>query len=326
MEARDIANFYIAAGVTSYHASFVGTTKPGPDAGMEGANADPASSTGFWNEVLWNNFLAFTDALANETGLPVIAWDLPYGHIDHSQLAPPTGGVFPDLADQPQSFEDSASDFFFGDTFLPGAGNRLTFFGTSDPLLSVGVSGNAVTWPSGMSLGANHGVRLILFGPHTDGSTDGTSNPPTDGGWWITALQNYYLSGPVALTPTSNPVSPVPVPRPAVTAWAIKPKVMIGTGEKGKIMLALSEPAPSRMVIHYKLTGQAVNHVTYTLKKYKVVVQPGDTQFVLKIKPRNVDLGPGVDNKKVKLLLQPGDGYVVGTPTPVKVKILAADN
>ena len=53
VEARDIANFYIAAAVTSYRASFVATTKPGADAGMEDDNADPAASTGFWNEVLW---------------------------------------------------------------------------------------------------------------------------------------------------------------------------------------------------------------------------------------------------------------------------------
>ena len=235
----------------------------------------------------------------------------------------PTGGLFPDLGDTAQMFEDSASDFFFGDTFLPGVGNRLTYFGVSDPLLSVAVEGDAVTWPTAMGLSASHGVRLILFGPHTAASTDGTSNPPSDSGWWITALQNYYLHGVMPETATKNPVAPDPMPRPAVTAFATKPRVIIGTGQKGKITLDLSEPAPARMVIHYKLLGQAVNHVNYTLKKYRVVINPGETQFVVKIKPMNVNLGSGVDNRKVKLLLEPGNGYDVGTPTPVKVKILA---
>ena len=111
------------------------------------------------------------------------------------------------------------------------------------------------------------------------------------------------------------------MPVPAVVASVIKPKVYVNSGQKGKILLSLSMPAPARMVIHYKLMGQAINHVEYTLKKTKVVILPGQTQFVVKIKPRAGTTLGGEDGKKVKLLIEPGDGYVVGTPTTVKVKI-----
>ncbi len=320
-EARVIANFGVAAGVTSTNASFVATTKLGDDAGIEGLNADPASSASFWNEVYWNNFLTFTSALGHQTGLPVVAVQLPYGHINSSQLANPAGGLFPDLADAAQTFEDSAPDFFFGDTFAPGAGNRLDYFGVSDARLAVTVAGDAVTWPSGSADGASHGVRMILFGDASANSTDGTSNPPTDSGWWITALQYYYANGPAPEAATANPVDATPTVVPAVVANVIKPKVYVNSGQKGKILLSLSAPATARMVIHYKLMGQAIDNVEYTLKKSKIVIQPGQTQFLVKIKPRaGTDLG-GEDGKKVKLLIEPGDGYVVGTPTPVKVKI-----
>ena len=273
------------------------------------------------DEVYWNNFLTFTSALGHQTGLQVVVVQLPYGHINHSQLANPAGGLFPDLPDAAQAFEDSAPDFFFGDTFLPGVGNRLDYFGLSDPRLAVTVAGDAVTWPSGSAEGAAHQVRLMLFGDASTRSTDGTSNPPTDGGWWITALQYYYANGPAPEAATANPVNVVPTPVPAVVGTVFKPRVFINEGQKGKILLSLSTPAAARMIIHYQLRGQAINHVEYTLKRYKIVIHPGQTQFLVKIKPFEGTTLGGVVAKKVKLLIEPGDGYVVGTPTPLKVKI-----
>ena len=61
-----------------------------------------------------------------------------------------------------------------------------------------------------MTLAAKAGVRVALFGAGVGDSTAGTGNPPSDGGWWITATQNYYLNGPVPLDPgiIPGPVHP----------------------------------------------------------------------------------------------------------------------
>ena len=216
-EAAAETNYYLKCGVGSCGASFVSVDKYGLDAGAEnGAAANPGGSTWFWSQTLWNNYLTFVQAMHDTAKLPVTLWQLPVGHIDTSALANPPGGTFANLANTYQHYEDSAPDFFFGDTFTPGAGNRFDYFsGASngsdiDPQANLSTDGAAVTWGTAMSRAANAGVRVALFGAGVGDSTAGTGNPPTDGGWWITATQNYYLGGPVALTPitTPNPVHP----------------------------------------------------------------------------------------------------------------------
>ena len=223
-EATAITDYYLKAGVASYGASFVSVDKYGLDAGAEGKNGDPASSTWFWNETHWLNYLTFVDAMALRSQLPVVLWQIPVGHVNSSQSANPDGGLFPDLVNNSTHYEDSAGSFFFGDTFLPGTGNRFAFFSTTDPLNAVTTSGNAVTWPAAMSLAANHGVRAVLFGAGVGDSTNGVGTPPTDSGWWITGAQR-YLQKPVALAGTSplptppagvSP-TPTPVPTPGVS-------------------------------------------------------------------------------------------------------------
>ena len=128
----------------------------------------------------------------------------------HQRVLPsPTrrAAPFPNLANTYQHYEDSAPDFFFGDTFTPGAGNRFNYFSgatngaDTDPQANLLTNGGAITWGSAMGRAANAGVRVALFGAGVGDSTAGTGNPPTDGGWWITATQGYYLNGPVPLAP-----------------------------------------------------------------------------------------------------------------------------
>ncbi len=172
---------------------------------------------------LWNNYLTFVQAMHDESGLPVVLWQLPVGHINSSSLPNPQGGLFPDLSDNASKhYEDSAPTFFLGDTFNPGAGNRFNYFsgafnGTdADPMQNLATNGTTMAWGPAMSRAASAGVRIVLFGAGIGDSTAGTGNPPTDGGWWITAAQNYYLNGPVPLGAATTP-APVPTPTPAPT-------------------------------------------------------------------------------------------------------------
>ena len=162
--------------------------------------------------------------MGRESKLPVVLWQIPVGHINGSELANPQGGLFPDLPNVSTKYEDSAPDFFFGDTFdlgTTGFQPVCLFLGFRPASEREHAGGELVTWPSAMSLAASYGVRSILFGAGVGDSTQGTGNPPTDSGWWITAAQNYYAQSPVPLTvvPTPTPVS-TPTPSPDSRALA----------------------------------------------------------------------------------------------------------
>ena len=214
-EAVAETNYYLKCGVASYGASFVSVDKYGLDAGAEaGAAANPGTSTWFWSQTLWNNYLTFVRAMHDTANLPVTLWQLPVGHINASSLANPQGGLFPNLANTYQHYEDSAPVFFYGDSFTPGSGNRLDYFSGAtngsdvDPLANLTTSGTTITWGSAINRAADAGVRVALFGAGVGDSTASTGNPPTDAYWWITATQDYYLNGRVPLTPTAPTAHP----------------------------------------------------------------------------------------------------------------------
>ncbi len=359
-EATATTDFYLRAGVASYGAACVSVDKYGLDAGAEnGAASNPQTSTWFWNETLWVNYLTFAQAMHLESTLPVVLWQIPVGHINSSTLANPQGGLFPDLTNVSTMYEDSAPDFFFGDTFDPGstAPNRFAYFSTSDPVLSVSTQGGAITWPSAMALTASYGVRTVLFGAGIGDSTQGTGSPPTDGGWWITAAQNYYLKGPVPLTavPAPSPVatpspsptitpSPMPTPTPTpsatpavtptptitpsatptptVSVVATIPVVTLGSGESGEFTVSIAAALASDMMVNYTLKGTAINGTDYVRLAGSAKIKAGRTSKVIHVVPQG-DL-EGAARKTVKLALAAGSGYAFSIATPAKVEILAA--
>jgi hypothetical protein len=197
-EAAAIANYYLKAGIKTNGASFVSIDKYGLDAGSSSPN-DPSQSNWFWHADHWNNYLTFTNSLGATTGLPVVLWQIPVGHVNTTTAGDPYGGSFPVLDNTATHYEDSAPTFFLGDTFQPGSGVRLSWFSTNlggDP--KVTASGATVTWGNHMVEAKANRVVSVLFGAGVGASTAGVSSPPTDGYWWITALQKYYQS-PVPL-------------------------------------------------------------------------------------------------------------------------------
>ncbi|SHJ09569.1 Cellulose binding domain-containing protein [Clostridium cavendishii DSM 21758] len=207
--AKQTADFYKSAGILSQNADFISIDKYGQDGAYQpGAAQDPKSSAWFWNADIWNNYLLYTKVLHEETQKPVILWQIPVGHINHSyEPNPYNGGSFNDLSNKEGYYEDSAPDFFFGDTFSPGAGNRLNYFGTNaanDP--KVKTSGDKVTWGGHMEETRDAGVISILFGAGVNSSTDAVGSPPQDDYWWITKAQR-YLKNPLPLNGV-NPGQP----------------------------------------------------------------------------------------------------------------------
>lgn len=147
--------------------------------------------------------MLYVKTLHQVTGLPAILWQIPVWHINTSQAVDPypgTNGTFPALNDGVNQYEDSAPDFFLGDTFQPGSSTRFNYFATNlggDPKITTS-GGTTITWGSHMQEAANDGIIAMLFGPGVGASTDDVGSPPTDSYWWISQAQNYFKN-PVPL-------------------------------------------------------------------------------------------------------------------------------
>ena len=214
-EARAIAGWYVAAGVLSSGADFVSIDKYGLDA--VGANpacaADPSAGPWFFNADHWHNYLAVVRSLREVTERPVVLWQIPVGRVNATTDAEPATGVpFPPLDNSIQRYEDSATTFFFGDTFDPGTAARRSWFATNagnDP--KVTSSGTLVTWGEHLSDARNAGAIALMCGAGVGASTtnippsSGITGGPTDGGFWMRRAQMYYLD-PIPL----DPQPPVP--------------------------------------------------------------------------------------------------------------------
>lgn len=195
------AQYYRSAGILEYGADFISIDKYGLDGAYQGnASMDPAGSSWLWNSDLWNNYLYYTKTLHETTEFPVTLWQIPVGHLNHSlEPDPYDGGLFADLDNTEQHYEDSAPTFFFGDTFEPGTDARMEYFSKNayhDP--KVHVSGSTITYDSHMEEAKDAGITCILFGAGVGSSTDAVGDPPTDDYWWITKAQRYYRN-PVLL-------------------------------------------------------------------------------------------------------------------------------
>ncbi len=191
-EASAIAAFYTRAGALTHGARFLALDKYGLDAAAAEPHAarSPATSTWFWNSDIWGNYLTFVKALHQRTGLPVLLWQLPAGHINGSlQETANTGET--DLPNTPGSFEDSAAPYFFGDTFRASGARREWFATNSTRDGGVSLQGEQIEWQSHMRQAAESGVLAVLFGPGVPGATTAIGANPGDNSWLMTKVQRY---------------------------------------------------------------------------------------------------------------------------------------
>jgi len=163
--------------------------------------SDPAQSTWFFNNDHWNNYLWYARTLYETSGLPIVLWQLPVGHINESRsVSAYTGNAFPSLTNTNTKYEDSSTPFFLGDSFDATSSLRKSYFSQNlynDPELLV--AGSAITWGDHMREVKEAGVISLLFGAGVGPSTDGIGDPPTDNYFWTQKVQEYYQRGPVPL-------------------------------------------------------------------------------------------------------------------------------
>jgi hypothetical protein len=205
--ATQVANFAKTADI-GYHADFTAFDQWGQDFGIL-RDPNPASDIRYLNAAHWSNYLLYVQTIRQSLALPAVLWQIPVGHLNSTRTPSPTywnsSGVFPDLDNTSERSEDSASTFFYGDSFT-SSGNNLSFYGSNpgaDPKISV--NGSTVTWGSHIPEAAAAGVVAILFGAGTGTGTYGVpemvgtyQSGPGDFGYWATRTQS-YLNSPTPL-------------------------------------------------------------------------------------------------------------------------------
>jgi hypothetical protein len=216
--ARATADWYTKAGILTGDdgrtMDFIALDKYGTDGGATGADytqngpgyVDPANATFLWNADHWNNYLLFAKTLHDSLGnRPVRLWQLPVGHVNGSNFMV-NGQPVADLANIDKQWEDSAVNYFFGDTFTGASRGRKDnvaaagYFASNqadDPLVSR-VGTGPITWGSHMAAARDAGIESIMFGPGLANSTQGGGyiGPPLDGSFWAEKAQD-YLENPL---------------------------------------------------------------------------------------------------------------------------------
>lgn len=162
----------------------------------------------------------------------------------------------------------------------------------------------------------NYSATGLPAGLVVNPATGLISGVPTTLGTFTVTLSagNAQGTGTATLTLTVAPVLPT------VTLMATMPQVTVGSGEIGRFALALSKAQDHDVTVQVEIKGNASAGTDYTAIQDPVTIKAGKTTKIIKIRPLATESqGPG--KRTVTLLLQPGDGYTVGTTGKVKVKI-----
>jgi hypothetical protein len=200
---------FLASADVRYRADFVAFDQWGQDFGYL-HDPNPATSIRYLNATHWNNYLLYVKTVRQALKLPAVLWQIAVGHLNSTKTPSPTywnsSERFPDLNNtSPGQYEDSASTYFFGDSFT-SSGNHLAFYSRNegaDP--KVTVSGSTVTWGPHLPDAAAAGVVAVLFGAGTGTGDEGVPEVPgitgtgsTDFDYWTTRAQQ-YLAHPAPL-------------------------------------------------------------------------------------------------------------------------------
>ena len=163
----------------------------------------------------------------------------------------------------------------------------------------------------------SYGATGLPAGLSVVAATGAISGTPSAAGAFKVTLSatNSGGTGTAMITFTVVPALPV------ATLVATTPTVTTGSGEIGEFTLSLSAPSGNNVVINLAIKGTAIDGTDYVLLKMTKKIKAGKTSKPIKIIPEG-DLG-GASKKTVKLVLEPGIGYTVGTTGKVKVSIRA---
>ncbi len=167
---------------------------------------------------------------------------------------------------------------------------------------------------SGSNAPATFSASGLPAGMTLDAAGGKIVGTPTAGGTFPIALAAANGAGTGSATLTLQVAVPV------VTIVATVPEITATGGELGEFTLSIPDARTTELLINYDVKGDAVPGVDYLALSGVAKFKAGDTSKVIKITP----LGNVADagTVKVKLTLEPGTNYAVGTTTPAEVKIM----
>ncbi len=178
-------------------------------------------------------------------------------------------------------------------------GSPFSYHLTTNPVATLGAVGSL---PPGLS-----------FDPAT-GILSGT---PTQAGAVTVNFTASTASGGVASLALTLNIEVLPT----VTLTLTTPSAQFGGSTYGQITLTFSSVQDHDLHIVYSVKGTGLNGTDYVFLKGTAKLKAGKTSKPIKIVP--LGDGRGLGKRTVKFTLLPGDGYTVGTETPLKVKLLA---
>ena len=156
------------------------------------AKADPNLAKWYFNADQWSNYLLMAKTLSTALNTKVMLWQIPQGHVNGSTTL--SGR---DLSNVAGNFEDTATSYFFGDTFTVNAAMLAHLDDNQGKDAGVTVSGNTVTWGEHMTTARDSGVLSVLFGAGLGISTRGTPTPAgdiNDNDFWSDKATGYLSS------------------------------------------------------------------------------------------------------------------------------------
>ena len=148
----------------------------------------------------------------------------------------------------------------------------------------------------------------------------------SDGSFYGTSTDDLNYPDPPDGTVFKLSVSGVGAALPVVTLSAPVPTVSAGSGQAGEFLFTISSaPTSGKVKVFYQIKGNATNGTDYETIAGVVKFKPGKpTSKMVPIVP--LGDGQGGETRKVKLVLEPGTGYAVGTTGKITVKIVPPSN
>ncbi len=192
-------------------------------------------------------------------------------------------------------------------------------------------------------LGAAFGISLGPDLPpgiarlNSDGSADTSFDPGEGASSYVYALA-LDPSGRIVLGGAFSEVGGASFPgvarllngaAPAGTLTATIAPGVSTTNEDGSsgpatFIVSLSAPQSTKTVVNYTVKGSAIPGFDYQQLSGKVRIKPGQTSKTISVFPVEEGINDG-GAVKVKVILQPGNGYALGATSAAKVKIIDND-